>query len=76
MILLYPKSYKTVLSCFFIKKIAILAKLGAKLEVLLCIGSREGIYALLCLVAQSCPTLCDPMDSSPPDSFVQGYSPS
>ena len=27
-------------------------------------------------VTQSCPTLCDPMDSSPPDSFVQGYSPS
>ena len=24
---------------------------------------------------QSCPTLCDPMDSSPPDSSVRGDSP-
>ena len=24
------------------------------------------------LVTQSCPTFCDPMDSSPPDSFVHG----
>ena len=24
------------------------------------------------LVAQSCPTLCDPMDWSPPGSFVRG----
>ena len=29
----------------------------------------------LCLVAQSCPTLCDPMDSSPPGSSVHGDSP-
>ena len=61
---------------FLLLKIAILAMLGAKLEVLLCIGGREGIFALLCLVAQSCPTLCDPMDCSPPGSFVQGDSPS
>ena len=27
------------------------------------------------LVAQSCPTLCDPMDCSPPDSFDHGDSP-
>ena len=26
-------------------------------------------------VAQSCPTLCDPMDYSPPGSFVHGDSP-
>ena len=25
------------------------------------------------LVSQSCPTLCDPMDCSPPDSSVQGF---
>ena len=24
------------------------------------------------LVSQSCPTLCDPMDCSPPGSFVHG----
>ena len=29
----------------------------------------------LCLVTQLCPTLCDPMDCSPPGSFVQGDSP-
>ena len=33
------------------------------------------INAVLCLVAQSCPTLCDPMDCSPPDSSVHGDSP-
>ena len=31
--------------------------------------------AVLCLVAQSCPTLCYPMDCSPPGSSVQGDSP-
>ena len=31
--------------------------------------------AVLCLVAQSCPTLCDPMDYSPPGSSVHGDSP-
>ena len=30
---------------------------------------------VLCLVAQSCPTLCDPMDCSPPGSSVHGDSP-
>ena len=30
---------------------------------------------MLCLVAQSCPALCDPMDCSPPGSSVQGASP-
>ena len=29
----------------------------------------------LCLVTQWCPTLCDPMDCSPPDSSVHGDSP-
>ena len=30
---------------------------------------------VLCLVAQSCLTLCDPMDCSPPGSSVHGGSP-
>ena len=30
---------------------------------------------MLCLVAQLCPALCDPMDCSPPASFVYGDSP-
>ena len=30
---------------------------------------------MLCLVAQLCPTLCDPMDCSPPGSFAHGESP-
>ena len=30
---------------------------------------------LLCLVAQSCLTLCDPMDCSPPGSSIHGDSP-
>ena len=32
-------------------------------------------YAILCLVTQSCPTLCDPMDCSPPGSPLHGDSP-
>ena len=32
--------------------------------------------AVLCLVAQSCPTLCDPMDCSSPGCSVHGDSPS
>ena len=30
------------------------------------------VNLVLCLVAQSCPTLCDPMDCSPPGSSVHG----
>ena len=36
------------------------------------------MYTLICvvvvLVTQSCPTLCDPMDCSPPGSSVHGFS--
>ena len=32
-------------------------------------------HAVLCLVAESCLTLCNPMDSSPPGSSVHGDSP-
>ena len=34
------------------------------------------LAAVLCLVTQSCPTLCDPMDCSPPGSTVCRDSPS
>ena len=30
------------------------------------------VSLVLVLIAQSCPTLCDPMDCSPPDSSVHG----
>ena len=33
------------------------------------------MYAVLCLVTQSCLTLCDPMDCSPPGSYVHRDSP-
>ena len=33
------------------------------------------IYPVLCLVTQLCPTLCNPMDCSPPGSTVHGDSP-
>ena len=36
--------------------------------------SVTGILYMLYLVAQSCPTLCDPMDYSPPGSSVHGDS--
>ena len=33
------------------------------------------LFIPVCLVAQSCPALCDPMDCSPPGSSVHGNSP-
>ena len=33
------------------------------------------MYAVLCLVTQSCLTLCDPMDCSPRNSSVHGDCP-
>jgi len=33
------------------------------------------VCAVLCLGIQSCPTLCNPMDCSPPDTSVHGDSP-
>ena len=33
------------------------------------------LCAVLCLVSQSCPTLCDPIGYSPPSSSVHGDSP-
>ena len=35
------------------------------------VGLRH-FQSCACLVAQLCPTLCDPMDCSPPDSSVHG----
>ena len=39
--------------------------------VTLCPGPR-GVCVCVCEVAQSCPTLCDPVDCSPPGSSVHG----
>ena len=33
------------------------------------------VYIVLCFVTQSCPTLCDPIDSSPPGFSVHGDFP-
>ena len=33
------------------------------------------VCAVLCLVTQLCPTLCNPVDCSPPGSSVPGDSP-
>ena len=35
-------------------------------------GNSLTIIVLVCLVTQSCPTLCNPMGYSPPDSSVHG----
>ena len=35
-------------------------------------GSRGRGYMYVVLAAQSCPTVCDPMDCRPPGSSVQG----
>ena len=36
------------------------------------LGLLSHVITVLCLVAQPCPTLCDPMDCSPPGSSVHG----
>ena len=38
-------------------------------------SSLQVCCAVLCLIAQSCPTLCDPMDCSPPGPSIPGDSP-
>ena len=37
-----------------------------------CLMHHVLCWAVLCLVAQLCPTLCDPMDCGPPGSSVHG----
>ena len=41
-------------------------------EITPCLMHHVLCYAVLCLVTQSCPTLCDPMDCSPSGSSVHG----
>ena len=43
--------------------------------VLLFMPMESFCFTVLCLVAQSRPTLCDPIDCSPPGSSVHGNSP-
>ena len=44
--------------------------------ILYVIASLKSFHSdVLCLVTQSCPTLCDPMNCSPPGSSVHGDSP-
>ena len=47
------------------------------LSVYICIHThpQTHTYAVLCLVAQLCPNLCDPMICSPPGSSIHGDSP-
>ena len=40
-----------------------------------CIMGSTLFHIVLCLVTQSCPTLCNPMDCSPSGSSVHGDSP-
>ena len=49
--------------------------LGISSHVYSCVCVCVCIYAVLCLVAQSCLTLCDPMDCSSPGSSVHGVLP-
>ena len=37
-----------------------------------CQWKSTWVYCFCCSVAQSCPTLCDPIDGSPPGSPVPG----
>ena len=48
---------------------SLVAKLSKKNHQLMMIARR---FLLLLLVLQSCPTLCDPIDGSPPGSSVPG----
>ena len=53
-------------SPFLLPPVSVLCPLLIKINIM---------SAVLCLVAQSCPTLCDPMDYSPPGSSVHGDFP-
>ena len=50
-----------------------------EIDTILCVNyisiKNKRYIWVLCLVTQSCPTFCDPMDCSPPSSSVHGYSP-
>ena len=47
-----------------------------ELSYLLCNVKALFVYTInVCSVALLCPTLCDPMEFSPPGSFVHGNSP-
>ena len=50
--------------------------LANRMQVMLCISlemaARTAVYATTARSLQSCPTLCDPKDSSPPGSAVPG----
>ena len=46
-----------------------------RLSLSLSLSFLLAMCCVLCLVTQSCPTLCDPMDCSPPGSSVHGDSP-
>ena len=37
-------------------------------------GALGGLFAVLCLVAKSCPSLCNTMDRSLPGSSIRGNS--
>ena len=48
---------------------------GARRKTILChfkLTEKQEWYKEMCLVTQSCPTVCDPMDCSPPGSSVHG----
>ena len=48
-----------------------------RMQLVLLFNTKSHIIKLFyccCLVAKLCPTLCDPMDYSLPDSFVHGIS--
>ena len=51
-----------------------LPKLLGVLELLINV-IEDSLFTMLCLVAHSCPMLCDPMDCSPPGSSVHGDYP-
>ena len=42
------------------------------LQDLLELTPKKVVLLIMCEVTQSCPTLCDPVDSSPPGSSVHG----
>ena len=44
----------------------------AVLDLMFSISMEIHVHVYVCSVAQSCLTFCDPMDCSPPGSFVHG----
>ena len=75
----FPVSGSFLMSQFMVSGSQSIGASASASVLLVGVGEKKWMYnniwcPVLCLVTQSCPTLCDPMDCSLPDSFAHGHS--